>query len=149
MCWGQAVGSALHGVAACGSRVTTSRTEASIMMQRMLDNTHLLKCPRDVSADLADAKDILLRYTVINTAIRLALPGAAIIRVAWKAALSFEREDDDSRTKGVGLIVGRILGQFMWTINHILGPDLELAKGLKWPNYSEAKTKADSKYGSP
>lgn len=87
--------------------------------------------------------------TVINTVIRLALPGAAIVRVAWKAALSFEREDRDSRTKGVGHIVGRNLGLFMWTIDRILRPNLGLAKGLKWPNYSEAKTKADSKCGSP
>lgn len=87
--------------------------------------------------------------TVTNTVISLALPGAAIIRVAWKAALSFEREDRDSRTKGVGRIVGRILGLLMWTIDHILGPTLELAKRLKWPNYSEAGPKADSKCGSP
>ncbi|KAL7962086.1 hypothetical protein V8C34DRAFT_301792 [Trichoderma compactum] len=87
--------------------------------------------------------------TVINTVIRLALPGAAIIRVACKAALSLEREDRDSRTKGVGRIVGRILGLFVWTIDHILGPNLESAKGLKWPKYSEAKTKADSKCDSP
>ncbi|KAL7782129.1 hypothetical protein V8C43DRAFT_203229 [Trichoderma afarasin] len=86
---------------------------------------------------------------VVNTVIRLALPAAAIIKVAWKAALSFEREDRDSRTKGVGHIVGRILGLFMCTIDHTLRPNLVLAKGLKWPNYSEAKTKADSKCGSP
>ncbi|EHK25239.1 uncharacterized protein TRIVIDRAFT_219019 [Trichoderma virens Gv29-8] len=52
-------------------------------------------------------------------AISLALPGAAITRAAWKAALSFEREDRESRAKDVGRIVGRILGLFMWTITDL------------------------------
>ncbi|UKZ48936.1 hypothetical protein TrVGV298_003172 [Trichoderma virens] len=70
--------------------------------------SHTGKAPRDAAP-----------YTVINMAISLALPGAAITRAAWKAALSFEREDRESRAKDVGRIVGRILGLFMWTITDL------------------------------